>query len=77
MQNKHRIFFHFKVDQLPGRGGVPPVGPKDQLFPFFFIEGSPKDWGLCPLELIQAILELLLATLQLIWAPLELPKAPM
>ena len=33
--------FHFKVDQLPGRGG-PPVGPKDQLFPFFFFEGSPK-----------------------------------
>ena len=37
MQNKHRNFFHFKVDQLPGRGGGgPPVGPKDQLFPFFF-----------------------------------------
>ena len=30
------------MDQLPGRGGAPPVGPKDQLFPFFNFEGSPN-----------------------------------
>ena len=42
MQNKHRKKIHFKVDQLPGRGrGGPPVGPKDQLFPFFLFEGFP------------------------------------
>ena len=35
---------------------------------------ASKDWSLCPLELIQALLELLHAPLQLIWAPLELPK---
>ena len=39
--------------------------------------GASKDWSLCPLELLQALLELLHAPLQLIWAPLELPKAPM
>ena len=38
--------------------------------------GASKDWSLCPLGLIQALLELLHAPLQLIWAPLELPKAP-
>ena len=27
--------------------------------------GASKDWGLCPLELIQALLELLYAPLQL------------
>ena len=37
---------------------------------------ASKDWSLCPLELIQALLELLNAPLQLIWAPLKLPKAP-
>ena len=37
--------------------------------------GAYKDWNLCPLELIQALLELLNSPLQLILAPLELPKA--
>ena len=51
MQNKHQKIFHFKVDQLPGRGGGPPVGPKDQLFPFFF-EGSPTAEAAITISLI-------------------------
>ena len=34
--------------------------------------GASKDWSLCPLEQLQALLELLHAPLQLIWAPLAL-----
>ena len=36
MQNKHRIFFTLRWTNFRGGGGGPPVGPKDQLFPFFF-----------------------------------------
>ena len=36
MQNKHRNFFPLRCPNFRGGGGGPPVGPKDQLFPFFF-----------------------------------------
>ena len=59
MQNKHQQKFHFKVDQLPGRGGGPPVGPKDQLFPFLNFEGSPKSvLGLLTLSDAQGVVSL-------------------
>ena len=38
---------------------------------------ASKDWSLCPLELIQALLELLHAPLELRHAPLELLHAPL
>ena len=56
---------------------VAPLGEKASPLEKDKASGASKDWSLCPLELIQALLELLHAPLQLIWAPLELPKAPM
>ena len=44
-------FFHFKVSQLPGRGGGPPVGTKSQLFPFFCMKAPPS--VLCDLSMQQ------------------------
>ena len=54
---------------------VAPLGEKASPLEKDKAPGASKDWSLCPLELIQALLELLHAPLQLIWAPLELPKA--
>ena len=54
---------------------VAPLGEKAGPLEKDKASGASKDWSLCPLELIQALLELLHAPLQLIWAPLELPKA--
>ena len=54
---------------------VAPLGEKASPLEKDKASGASKDWSLCPLELIQALLELLHAPLQLIWAPLELPKA--
>ena len=56
---------------------VAPLGEKASPLEKDKAFGAFKDWSLCPLELIWALLELLHAPLQLIWAPLELPKAPM
>jgi len=53
---------------------VAPLGEKASPLEKDKASGASKDWSLCPLELIQALLELLHAPLQLIWAPLELPK---
>ena len=65
--------------QAPLRYGslVAQLGEKGRHLEKDKASGVSKDWSLCPLELIHALLELLLAPLQLIWAPLELPKAPM
>ena len=41
MQNKHWNFFPFFFTKSRGGGWGPPVGPKDQLFPFFVFDGSP------------------------------------
>ena len=49
---------------------VAPLGEKGSPLEKDKASGVSKDWSLCPLEVIQALLEL-------IWAPLELPKAPM
>ena len=54
---------------------VAPLGEKASPLEKDKASGASKDWSLCPLELIEALLELLHAPLQLIWAPLELPKA--
>ena len=54
---------------------VAPLGEKASPLEKDKASGSSKDWSLCPLKLIQALLELLHAPLQLIWIPLELPKA--
>ena len=56
---------------------VAPLGEKSSPLDKDKAFGAFKDWSLCPLELIQALLELLHAPLQLIWVPIELPKAPM
>ena len=40
MQNKHRKKFHFKVDQLPGRGSA--GWSKRPTFPFFFLKAPLK-----------------------------------
>ena len=55
---------------------VAPLGERASPLEKDKASGASKDWSLCPLELIQALMELLYAPLQLIWAPLELPKAP-
>ena len=56
---------------------VAPLGEKASHLEKDKASAAAKDWSLCPLELIQALLELLHAPLQLIWALLELPKALM
>ena len=38
MQNKHRNFFHFKVDQLPGRGGGGPLVQKTNFSHFLILK---------------------------------------
>ena len=53
---------------------VAPLGEKASPLEKDKASGASKDWSLCPLELIQALLELLHAPLQLIWAP-KAPKA--
>ena len=54
---------------------VAPLGEKASHWEKDKASGASKDWSLCPMEIIHALLELLHAPLQLIWAPLELPKA--
>ena len=54
---------------------VAPLGEKASPLEKDKAFGASKDWSLCPLELLQALLELLHAPL--IWAQLELSKAPM
>ena len=56
---------------------VAPLGEKASPLEKDKASGASKDWSLCPLELIQALLELLHAPLQLLWTPLELLEALM
>ena len=45
-----------KFDKKLGFGQTPPplVGPKDQLFPFFFFDGSPK-FSSCHINIVTCV----------------------
>ena len=58
MQNKHLTFFLLLAAQLTGRGEGPLVGPKAQVFPKKYFDGTPKPFHLN--DIIQMVLSICL-----------------